>query len=345
MLDTRLMCDASPIRSRMTDPWHSVDETGSSPGIESDTPYNSSKCRRMPANKVGRVSKNKAEELNDWIKSADAAYNGSSELQNQNGSATISASHTSVVPGLEENGKFLARLSARSALYTDFELLLRRVTELLPGADYRRLVVDENVLNRDSSAARLKLFKELKGRYLLDKNMPLFSLFWEERQKAKSDQERALTTYVLLALNDRTAAFLSMQWLFPRLRAARSELRLADLEAHLRTQAARHPEIGQWTFETLRRVARHYLASIRDFGLAQGTVRKVAIRPALYPSPVRLLLMGLRLHGTSSQRTIHHPVFRILGIAEDEVIDVLSELNRQRALKFRMQADVIELEF
>jgi hypothetical protein len=33
----------------------------------------------------------------------------------------------------------------------------------------------------------------------------------------------------------------------------------------------------------------------------------------------------------------------LLGIAPEEVIDALSELNRQSALRFRIQADIIEL--
>jgi len=37
-------------------------------------------------------------------------------------------------------------------------------------------------------------------------------------------------------------------------------------------------------------------------------------------------------------------VFRLLALDGTEVIDALGELNRQGELRFRMQADVIELE-
>ena len=37
------------------------------------------------------------------------------------------------------------------------------------------------------------------------------------------------------------------------------------------------------------------------------------------------------------------PVFRLLALEGIEVIDALGELNRQGELRFRMQADVIEL--
>jgi hypothetical protein len=72
------------------------------------------------------------------------------------------------IAGLDPDGLCLARLSARSALYTDLQVLLQARTELLPASDYWRAVVDENALSRGSVAARRKVFKELKGRCVLD---------------------------------------------------------------------------------------------------------------------------------------------------------------------------------
>lgn len=246
--------------------------------------------------------------------------------------------------GLAEDGPCLSRLSARSALYTDLQVLLHARTELLPASDYRRAVVDENVLARGSVAARKKVFKELKGRYVLDAERPLFSAFHHEWLRCGSDQERALTAYLLFALNDRTVALTSMKWLYPQLRRAPCELRIGDLETFLRRLGNdAHPEVARWTPITLTRVAQHYLASVRDFGLATGTTRKVAVRPALYGCPVRLLLAALRMLRVSPLQVVRHEAFKLLGIAPEEVIDALSQLNRHGDLRFRMQADVVEL--
>jgi len=95
---------------------------------------------------------------------------------------------------------------------------------------------------------------------------------------------------------------------------------------------------------TTMRVAQHYLASLRDFGLAQGIQRKVTVRPALHASPVRLLVRALSLAGLSHSDVIRSPLFRLLALEPSDVIDALGELNGAGALHFRMQADVIELE-
>jgi hypothetical protein len=58
---------------------------------------------------------------------------------------------------------------------------------------------------------------------------------------------------------------------------------------------------------------------------------------------VRLLLRALEILRTPPLQVVRHEAFKILGIAPDEVIDALSQLNRQGDIRFRMQADVVEL--
>ncbi len=248
-------------------------------------------------------------------------------------------------PGLDVAGPYLSRLSARSALYTDLSVLLSAADGDLDRASLRSLVLEDNVLTRSSAAARAKLWKELTTRYLLDPASPLFAAFLHEWRCCESDAERALTAYVLLALNDRLVADLGTRWLYPLLRGAPRELRVGDVLAFLDySGSAQHPEVERWTAETRLAVAQKYASSVRDFGLARGKVRKSTIRPALYGAPVRLLVAGLRLAGSKDEEILRSWTFRLLAIAENEVVDALAELHRLRAVTFRTQAGVIELE-
>jgi hypothetical protein len=248
------------------------------------------------------------------------------------------------VPGLDPTAPYASRLSARSALFTDLHLLLDCEHNALPSAEYWALVVTENKLSRSTTAARVKLWKELKARYRLDAANPLFAAFWAEWRRCASEAERGLTAYVMLALNDRLVADLSSDLLFPLLRKAPAELRVADIQAFIERAVSGHPEISGWSKQTLRAVAQKYGASIRDFGLAKGIIRKITVRPALYGSPIRLLVKALRSTGVTHFDILRAPAFRLLGLDKTEVIDALSELNRSGALRFRMQGDVVELD-
>lgn len=248
-----------------------------------------------------------------------------------------------LVPALDPQANYLSRLSARSALYTDFRLLLGNRSDPLSSAGYRSLVVDENRLSRRSAATRRKIWTELKTRYILDREEPLFLAFWSEWCRSRSEPERGLTAYVLLTLNDRLVADLGTQWLFPLLRRAPAELRVEEVLAFIRRAATLHPEVQQWSTETRIAVAQKYLASLRDFGLAQGKVKKQTVRPALYAAPARLLIRALRLAGVRELELVQAPIFRLIGLDGLEVIDALSELHRREELRFKIQADIVEI--
>ena len=183
----------------------------------------------------------------------------------------------------------------------------------------------------------------MHARYRLDSADPLFTAFWQEWRCSRTEAERSLTAYILFALNDRLVTDLGTEWLFPLLRRAPAELRVGDVRAFLGL-ARQHPEVGKWSEATTVAVAQKYCASIRDFGLANGIVRKVTVRPALYGSPVRLLVRALRLVGVPPSGLVQAPIFRLLGVDTTEVVDALSELSRMGALRFRIQGDVVDLD-
>lgn len=249
-----------------------------------------------------------------------------------------------VVAGLDRMAPYYSRLSARSALYSELHQLLDAEDRALTSAEYRVRVVEENCLAKPSKAAREKTWKELKARYRLEATDPLFSAFWNEWQRCGSEAERSLTAYIFFALNDRLVADLGTEWLYPLLRRAPADIRIADVSSFIERSSKAHPETSAWSDETRLAVAQKYTASIRDFGLARGTIRKTSVRPALYGSPVRLLVRALRLNGVPPLDLVQAPAFKLLGLATTEVIDALGEMNRVGALRFRMQGDIVELD-
>lgn len=249
-----------------------------------------------------------------------------------------------LVPGLAATTPYAARLSSRSALYDELHQLLDDAGPALTSADYRAKVVEENKLSKPTTAARKKVWEELKKRYRLDAADPLFDAFWTEWTRCGSDAERSLTAYVLFALNDRFVADLGTEFLYPLLRRAPAEIRLADVEAFIERAAGSHSEVRAWSRGTRLAVAQKYTASIRDFGLARGTVRKVSVRPALYGAPIRLIVRALKLAGVAPLSIVQAPAFKLLCVDTSDVIDTLGEMNRVGALRFRMQGDVVELD-
>ena len=170
-------------------------------------------------------------------------------------SKTNGSHRPATVAGLDPAAPYSSRLSARSALFTELHQLLDGETKALSSAEYRCRVVDENRLAKPSKAAREKLWKELKARYRLDAEDPLFAAFWTEWTRCTSEPERSLTAYVFFALNDRLVTDLGLDLLYPLLRRAPAELRLADVLAFVERAYRAHPEARAWSDETRTAVA------------------------------------------------------------------------------------------
>ena len=63
----------------MAEPWLSADGIASHLGVTKDTVYLWIADKRMPAHKVGRLWKFQASEVDDWVRSGEAAATGDHE--------------------------------------------------------------------------------------------------------------------------------------------------------------------------------------------------------------------------------------------------------------------------
>jgi len=240
--------------------------------------------------------------------------------------------------------RYVSRLASRASLYADLQALLAAVREPVGRSEYRRQVVEENVLSRRSAAAREKAWKELAARYCIGGESPLFRAYLEEYRRAASERDRALTSYLLFAFHDRLVCDLGTDWLYEYVRSAPADLRNADILAFLASRESAHPEIKGWSVSTRENIASHYLSALKEFGLARGAQRKTSVRPLPGPAPVRFLLRALLLAGASAQAAVQSPLFRLLGLTLDEAVSLLFRLNADGALRCRIQGDIVALD-
>jgi excisionase family DNA binding protein len=64
----------------MSDRWMSVEEMASYLGVSKDTIYGWITKREMPAHKVGRLWKFKADEVDSWVRAGSAAEEGHEQI-------------------------------------------------------------------------------------------------------------------------------------------------------------------------------------------------------------------------------------------------------------------------
>jgi hypothetical protein len=248
------------------------------------------------------------------------------------------------VPATRSAQRYVSRLAARASLYADLQTLLASVHEPVLRAEYRSLVIEDNVLSRRSSGAREKVWKELAARYGIDGTSPLFRAYSEEYRRGSSERDRAVTSYILFALRDSLVCDLGTDWLYEYLRAAPADLRTVDVLAFLSSREPAHPEIRRWSASSRENIASHYLSALKELGLARGSQRKMSVRPSPGPAPIRFLLRALLLGGASQTEAVQSRLFRLLGLTLDETVSLLFRLNAEGTLRCRIQGDVVEID-
>jgi hypothetical protein len=98
-----------------------------------------------------------------------------------------------------------------------------------------------------------------------------------------------------------------------------------------------------WSQKTLVGIRQHLLSSLKDFGVLSGARQKRTCR--LSPGPPTAVFAAQlgRLEGLTDSEQLSSQWFRLLGLNEPQVVNLLYAATRQRALTFQMQAGVVEL--
>ncbi len=235
-----------------------------------------------------------------------------------------------------------ARLAAQGAMLEELRAIAPLVFPETARADARRLIVDENVLQRPSLSSRKEVFKKLSFRYLRADSPQTVGRFVRAIQGVTDPLHFGLLAYTMLLWTDVLVFTLGVEWLAPKLAGPPFEAVTADIETEFESLAKGFAGLKNWTPITRHKVATHYLGLLRDCGFATGSARKVLRRPFV---PPEVALFGARLiigGGEPAAAIPEHGVFKALGLSVNDVLEALAELRQQGRIEFAIQGGVAQ---
>lgn len=242
---------------------------------------------------------------------------------------------------LPDEQPFTPRLSGAGSLRRELEALLAIAP---PGADratFRRLIIEANAASKGSASMRIWTWKRLSVRYLLDPAVAEFRTFEAAMRSTGSPADRGLLCFLMFARTDRLFREVTLQTVSPCLREPGTLIAPEAVEDAV--VAIRDRGGFGWSAETLAGVRSHLLSSLQDFGILHGARERRAGRPDPGPTTVVFAARLGRLEGLTDRQLLTSRWFRLLGLAEAEVVDLLYAAARERVLTFHMQAGVVEL--
>ena len=237
-----------------------------------------------------------------------------------------------------------ARLAAQGAMLEELRAVVGGIAPETARTDARRLIVNDNILQRPTLNSRTKLFTKLAQRYF-PADMPQASARLVRAFQTEGDpQITSLIAYAMLLWNDALVFFLGVRWLAPRLAGAPYAAVTADVERELEHLGDEDKIVGAWSDTTHSRIAQHYLSLIRDVGFADGAAEKRLRKPYVAPRVVHYCSELIFGGGESAAEVPEHPLFAAMGLGVEDVIEALHDLDRSGSIKFSVQGGLVWLE-
>jgi hypothetical protein len=240
--------------------------------------------------------------------------------------------------------KISAMLSRQGAMLEELRGVIDDIDPENAREDLRRLILEENVLRRSSLSSRREVHRKLGERYFRKETPKASSHFVTAFRRISEQSQTGLLAFTLLLWNDGLTFELSQRWLAPKLHGPTFEAETTDIERELEFLEEAQPVIKSWNSITRKRVARHYLSTIRDCGYAIGSAKKKIRRPYISPQVILFAVQLILGEGESVVRVPEHELFTAMGLSLQELIGALEELDRQGVVRFASQGGAIHLE-
>lgn len=154
--------------------------------------------------------------------------------------------------------------------------------------------------------------------------------------------------YFFAAQNDRTLRDLVVEVIYPRHRAGYLDLPIEVVIRDLRNWIAEGKTTTAWGENTIQRVARNSLATLRDFGVLQGAARAShkRIAPVYLPTPAfALIALWLQKRERSGNMVLHSDDWKLFFLPAEGVERFFVEAHQEHMLTYHAAGSIVRIEF
>jgi len=220
-------------------------------------------------------------------------------------------------------------------MLSDLAQLMAHAEPQLSVPDYRRLVVQENILGKPTRTTREHTIRKLKALYGLEPGIPVF----RNMVRLWRVDEASTPLLAMLCAHARD----------PLLRIASNAVvgaALGEIVAPETIQAvveAKAP--GRFSPTNLRAISVRVLSSFTQSGHLVGNLTKIRQQAAGTPVNAAYAAFLAFLEGYRAQRILSSPWAALLDTGHDTTADFLREAGRRGLINFRQSGDVFDVGF
>ncbi len=151
--------------------------------------------------------------------------------------------------------------------------------------------------------------------------------------------------YYYSVKNDATLRDVVLQVVAPRSMKGYTDLTPEHVTRVVRDWIAEGKTTTSWGEETIERVVRHSIATLRDFGILKGKATK-SITPLYLPvESFAFLAFEVWRNLRSGEKVLHNPIWDLFFLPTQGVERFFLEAHQERLLSYHAAGSVIRLEF
>jgi len=238
---------------------------------------------------------------------------------------------------------YTSRLIKASALLADTRVLLAEWDIAQPVAENLARLREQNVFGKASRRRVNDILTIFRQRYFDDPDVGAALATWVQGGAPAQWVDPLL--YFFSAQNDRTLHDLVTEVLYPRSSGGYTDVPVEVIQRALRTWVAEGKTTTAWGEETLTRVAQGAMATLRDFGVLEGTVHK-QLAPVYLATPAfAMLALWLQQRERSGDLVLRSDAWRLFFLAVSGVERLFVEAHQDHLLHYDAAGSVIRLEF
>ncbi len=240
-------------------------------------------------------------------------------------------------------GRYTSKIIKAGALLADTKTLLAHWDSGTTAGENLDRIRRENLFGKASRSRVEDILGIFRQRYLKEEPVARALVALVEHRFPAAALDRIL--YFHSAQSDPLLHDVVAEWLVPLQGRGISDIDVDELHRLLSRWVAEGKTTAGWSGETTQRVAQGLFATLRDFGVLQGAVRK-RIAPAYLPvSAFAYVMFYLKQHQPSGARLIEHPDWRLFFLPREGVERFLFEAHQCGLLEYHAAGSVTRLSF
>jgi hypothetical protein len=241
------------------------------------------------------------------------------------------------------NRMYPSKIIKAGALLADTKTLLAQWNETLSVAENLQRAQAENIFAKDSRSWVKQFLSIFRQRYLTDEEVTRTLVTLVKNSLPTESLDKILFFHSAQAdplLHDTVTEIL-----LPLHQQGRVDVMVSDIERPIFGWVEDGKTTSPWSESTIRRVTQGLMASLRDFGVLQGNVKK-RLAPAYLPlGAFAYVAMYLQREQPSGARLINHPEWQLFFLSPQAVERFFVEAHQHRLLEYQAAGSVIRITF